>query len=76
MVRCFCDLCENECRLNSPKFVLPIAISFDDEEPKTIIQAEVTLCNECKRKIYKSIASVIDNDKLERLRILSLMDRD
>lgn len=68
MVKCYCDLCEKEL-INSDgreRYALPIATAENDHNLVNI--SGLNLCNECKNKIWGTIASLTSMYNYEKLR--------
>lgn len=60
-----CDLCGEES--NHRDFAIPIAATFIDGEPCDLMPIHMNLCKKCGGKIYKTVAGIVDNNKLDEL---------
>lgn len=67
MVKYYCDLCEKEVNKHN-EYTLPIATTWINGEPCDLIRVGgLTLCKECRSKIYKAIESIVSEEKMKKL---------
>mgnify|MGYP004611612427 CR=1 FL=1 len=67
MTKYFCDLFGEEIHNRWCNYTLPIAGTWIEKEPCDLIPMEFDVCNECKKKIYKTIEKIIPESELRKL---------